>query len=129
MHFFLRYWLPVVLLCLAIYVQSAFPTLDVFPPVAWSDKLAHMMVYGLLGALFCRAFGGHARWRGRWGFLFLFGVTAATLYGASDEWHQSFVAQRTAEWADLAADFAGSAIGCGLHLVGRFRKRTRSGVP
>ena len=115
---FLRYWMPVVVLCLAIFIQSAFPLPGVFPVFAWSDKLLHVSVYGLLGALFCRAFNTLGRWKDRWRIVWPAAVTAATLYGLSDEWHQYFVAERSAEFADVVADFVGSAGGSALFLIG-----------
>jgi VanZ family protein len=45
-------------------------------------------------------------------------VVAATVYGVSDEWHQSFVAGRCSEVADVVADFAGSVIGSSCFLYG-----------
>ncbi len=43
-------------------------------------------------------------------------VVATTVYGVSDEWHQSFVAGRNADVADVVADLAGSVIGSGCFL-------------
>ncbi len=125
MHF-LRYWMPVVVLCGAIFIQSAFPVPGVFPVFAWSDKLLHVSVYGLLGALFCRAFNAPGCWNGHWRKVWLAAVAAATLYGLSDEWHQYFVAERSAEWADVMADFAGSAVGGALFLIGLRHVDSRS---
>lgn len=54
-------------------------------------------------------------------------VAATTVYGVSDEWHQSFVGGRSAEVADVVADFAGSVIGSWffLHCLNlRLKSRT-----
>jgi VanZ family protein len=113
---FTRYWLPVIVYCTAIFVQSSYPSPDALPSFAYSDKLLHFVAYGLLGALFCRAFNTLNRWRQRWDALFIIGVVAATVYGLSDEWHQSFVSDRTCDTADLLADFVGSLAGCWTYL-------------
>ena len=66
------------------------------------DKFAHFAVYGLLGTLVCRMGNG---WRAAaWSFL----IVAA--YGASDEWHQSFVPGRSTEFEDWIADTVGAAV-------------------
>lgn len=36
------------------------------------------------------------------------GVAIAVVYGASDEWHQSFVHERTGSWLDVAFDATGA---------------------
>jgi VanZ family protein len=108
---FIRTWLPVIVYCTAIFVQSSYPTPDEIPHFAASDKLLHVLAYGILGALVCRAANTVGRWRHRWGMLICIGVVAATMYGASDEWHQSCVAGRSAEFTDLIADFVGSIAG------------------
>lgn len=107
----MRNWLPVIVYCTAIFVQSSYPSPDTIPSFAYSDKLMHFVAYGILGVLICRAANTVGRWRHSWGTLICIGVVAATLYGASDEWHQSFVAGRSAEATDLIADFAGSVAG------------------
>jgi len=48
-----------------------------------------------------------------WAFLFCF------LYAASDEWHQSFVSNRTPEILDWAADVVGIIIGGSVYLLYR----------
>jgi VanZ family protein len=118
----LRYWLPVVVLCAAIFIQSSFPSPEALPTFPFSDKLMHAAAYGLLAALICRATNSHARWRCRWQRIFLTGVIAASLYGLSDEWHQSFVAARSSDAADFLADVAGSIVGSGLFLWGLRRR-------
>jgi VanZ family protein len=47
-----------------------------------------------------------------------------TLYGLTDEWHQSFVPERQASARDLAADAVGVAIGS-LFMTTR-RKETHA---
>ncbi len=111
MKYFIRYWLPVVGLCAVIFLQSCFASPDVLPSWPLQDKVLHAGVYGLLGALWVRAFNTLKRWQGRAWPLVAAAVALATLYGLSDEWHQSFVAGRSADAADLLADLLGSIIG------------------
>ncbi len=120
-HTFVRYWLPVIVLCAVIFVQSHFPTPETLPRWPFGDKFLHAGVYGLLGALFCRAFNSLSLLHRRALWLFACSVLAATLYGLSDEYHQSFVSARTAESADLLADMAGSVLGSWAYL-GRIRQ-------
>jgi VanZ family protein len=44
-------------------------------------------------------------------------VTLTVAYGATDEFHQRFVAGRTADLADLAADAAGATVAAILVLL------------
>ena len=51
-------------------------------------------------------------------------VVATTMYGASDEWHQSFVPLRDSNIRDWLTDILGGALGAGLfaaisHKCGR----------
>lgn len=116
---FLRFWLPAIVLCAIIFWQSCYATPDVLPGWPLQDKALHAGIYGLLGALWVRAFNTVEPWRGRGRPLIIIGVLLATLYGLSDEWHQSFVPARSADAFDLLADFIGSAVGSWFYV--RFR--------
>jgi VanZ family protein len=116
MKSFVRYWLPVIAWCAIIFVQSSFATPDVLPGWPFQDKVLHGGVYGLLGALWIRAFNTLKGFRGRSRLLLFTGIALATLYGLSDEWHQSFVSARTADPADLLADFCGSLVGGWVYI-------------
>jgi VanZ family protein len=116
MRNFLRYWLPVIVLCAVIFWQSCFATPHVLPSWPLQDKMAHAGIYGVLAALWIRAFNSLESWSGRRRLLLTTGVVLSTLYGLSDEWHQSFVPTRTADAFDLMADFGGSLIGSWIYL-------------
>jgi VanZ family protein len=111
------YWLPVVALCTAIFVQSSFPSPDLGPSFPFKDKVLHMAAYGLMAVLFCRAC--RLTWPGRLDpmYLLICSVCFATLFGVSDEIHQSFVATRQADAMDGVADFAGSILGALTYLL------------
>ena len=114
------YWLPVVLLCAAIFIQSCFSVPDIGPSFPFEDKLMHMAAYGVLAMLFCRAC--RLTWPSRFSkpVLFAISVFFATLYGCSDELHQAFVIARQADAMDLLADFIGSVLGVsGMLLIKR----------
>ncbi|MDP3069338.1 MAG: VanZ family protein [Opitutaceae bacterium] len=72
------------------------------------DKIGHFLAYGLFATLLCRAFGAHGRGA-------LIALLLASAYGASDEWHQSFVPGRNSELADWIADTLGAALAVGLY--------------
>jgi VanZ family protein len=98
-------WLPVILYMSGIFTASSISN----PPVPSNvpDVSLHEAAYFGLTLLLIRALAG-----GR-----LTGITAATLagawviaviYGATDEWHQSFVPNRHADIRDLLADALGA---------------------
>ena len=75
------------------------------------DKLYHFIEYAILGGLVA-----HALLKARpsvvpsqliWGLA----AVVSILYGASDEWHQTFVPGRCATLADWVADVIGSIAG------------------
>lgn len=122
---FARYWLPVFVWCTAIFIQSSLAVPDIGSDwhfLEWlpRDKVVHGAIYAVLSALVCRAFNTLAPWRNRKIILAVTGILLTTAFGLSDEWHQSFVIARTADPADLGADFIGSILGA-LFFMGLLR--------
>lgn len=79
-------------------------------------KLAHMTVFGLLTLLWCRALAPST------GRPLALAAVIALLYAVTDEFHQSFVADRSGSPIDVGIDAAG--IGAALLAMrsGRFRR-------
>ena len=71
----------------------------------YQDKLYHAGAYSIMGLLAWRAFKNllHTPI-----ILALLSISFCTLYGLSDEWHQSFIMGRESEVADWIADTIGS---------------------
>ena len=107
---FFVYWLPILLYCLLIFIQSSYPSPDIGPHWPFKDKVLHFTAYALLGALFLRAFKT-TRIKHHLKLIIMFSVLFSSLYGISDEIHQSFVPYRTADVMDALADILGSAFG------------------
>lgn len=73
-----------------------------------ADKVAHATEYALLCLLVFRALrGAHRNWLCQWAPLAALGL--ASLYAATDEWHQSFVG-RECDVMDWIADTFGAAL-------------------
>jgi VanZ family protein len=71
-------------------------------------KTAHLMEYGILGALTFRALRGDRKsWSPRWA---IGAIVFATFIASIDEIHQSFVPSRTGTWHDVVLDAAGATI-------------------
>ena len=122
------YWGPVALYAGLIFYLSSLSHpeqyLPSFPFLKLGDKALHAVEYALLGFLCYRAFR-HAA--GTWGehYAVLLAVMAATIYGATDEWHQAFVPFRESDRWDLATDLLGACLGV-LMWVWIDKKRTEA---
>lgn len=123
----IRRWAPLAAWAAAIFVLSSFSKLPEPPgPLGW-DKLQHAAAYGVGAAL-----AAHALWRSpRWPTLAL---ALVSLYGVSDEIHQSFVPGRSCDVFDWVADTTGALLVVLLiHTLTTRRARRRStagaGVP
>jgi VanZ family protein len=106
----IRYWVPLAAYMGLIFVQSSFaPAIDL-PDSAPADKLVHLIMYAVLGALFMRAYLSltNGRYGLRWAFA---SILSTILYSLTDEWHQSMVPGRSAEMLDLLANGIGAIIG------------------
>ncbi len=105
------YWLPAVAVMAAIFLLSSQSGLRVSEDVAVDRPFrvtGHLLAYALLAALLLVAVSGARRPRAR-DVLIAFGLTIA--YALSDEWHQSFVPDRTGRLDDVLTDAIGALVG------------------
>jgi VanZ family protein len=114
---FTLYWLPLIIYCIAIYIQSDLPASEHVPSFEFSDKILHFLAYAVMGVLFYRAYQT-LRIKGDPRMLILLSVVSASLYGISDEIHQYYVPFRDASIYDGIANFLGAL--CGVCLYHRW---------
>lgn len=122
----LSLWGPVVAYMALIFALSAMSSPPSPGPV--NDKVLHFGFYGGLAAVTLRATSG-----GRLAGLTWSAAAAAwaiaTVYGVTDEFHQSFVPHRSSDLADLVADSLGAAVAVGVigasGIIARSRGSTR----
>ncbi|MBU4288617.1 MAG: VanZ family protein [Proteobacteria bacterium] len=110
---FIYYWLPVIIYCLLIFIQSSYPSPESIPALPYIDKILHFIAYAILGVLFFRAFRTQ-RFKESINMVIVLSILSASLYGLSDEVHQYFVPSRNADIMDFFADVAGSI--CGVYI-------------
>ncbi len=109
-------WLPLLLYAGGITLLSSQPASDLpAPTFLGEDKLVHMAIYSLLGALAARA--ALRAGMGRGAFLL---VLACVAYGLFDEWYQQFTPGRSSDLLDALADAIGA--GAGFALVLRYHR-------
>jgi len=135
---FLKPWLPVVCWMVVIFFLStdsfsAEHTSRIIEPILrWLRpgisqeginrvhflirKSAHLSEYAILAVLLCRAVEQSRKDSGYWKSV-LIALAVATLYAASDEFHQSFVPSRTASIRDVMIDSCGAMIGLFIFWV------------
>jgi VanZ family protein len=118
----MRIWLTALIAWAGIiFVLSSLPN----PPgprgPEWQSYLAHTIQYAVFGFLAVRLFSA-IRPGAPFSLVAAAAWALAVLYAISDEFHQSFVANRHASALDVAFDALGAAIGAGLGIaVLRFR--------
>jgi VanZ family protein len=100
-------WAAVALWASAIFAASSLPGSQL--PGGFSTQ-AHFIEYAVLGALAYHALRLDRGSRQA----ALIAVAIASAYGASDEFHQVFVAMRTPDVVDWLVDTAGAAFGAGV---------------
>ena len=105
---------PIVLWCAAIIWMGLIFYLSSIPsfPVDLSDEgynvtssLVHILLYFILAWLLIAALLSNGI---KSGYAFFGGFLLAIIYGATDEWHQSFVPGREAHLSDWLLDVAGA---------------------
>ena len=105
--------LALLAFCSLIFLLSDQQILPMPTTFEFQDKFLHTGAYWVMGLLSWRAFrhfGMSASTLGLVSFLF------CSLYGVSDEWHQSFVPGRESSAADWLADSFGAALAMGVLL-------------
>lgn len=95
------------LYCLFIYWLSDQATLPVPRLFSQQDKILHAGAYFIMGVLAWRSF---KHLLNQPIILALLSITFCSLYGTSDEWHQSFVEGRFSDIADWVADTSGAGL-------------------
>jgi VanZ family protein len=139
MKSFIKYWLPVFIWFGVILTGSS----DIFSAeqtsrylvslLRWLDpqisistiaaiqfalrKLGHLVEYAVLAALLWRALRSSSNLRAKMSTLFVGVWIACAIVAATDEFHQSFVASRTASLNDALIDSLGAAVGLAICLV------------
>lgn len=102
----MRLSLPLVLM-LVLLSMSGGPQPDVpTPGLPHFDKLAHLLVFGLLATHLCRIYPGRETDLRRG----IFAIVATSLFGLLDETRQFTNPERYFEWADWFADTLGAII-------------------
>ncbi|OGM66665.1 hypothetical protein A2985_04570 [Candidatus Woesebacteria bacterium RIFCSPLOWO2_01_FULL_43_11] len=106
----LRFWLPPTIWALAIFLFSTFPTAPV-SQVYWREflvkKSAHIIEYAILTIALYRAFRGYGVERGNSA---IFSIFISVIYGATDEFHQSFTPGREPRVRDVVFDTIGALL-------------------
>jgi VanZ family protein len=107
-------WGPPVLYGFLIYhFSSESNPLPGLTSLVW-DKALHATEYAGFALLLCRALRGEGL---RWWRSVALALLLASTYAATDEWHQLFVAGRTADVADWLADVVGAAAGSSIYRL------------
>jgi len=96
-----------ILYCSFIYWLSDQSSLSSPLSFPHQDKVMHLGAYFILAAFTARAFRHFQLSIPLWLLASLF---FSSLYGASDEWHQSFVIGRSSDVYDWIADTTGAAL-------------------
>jgi len=100
--------------------QSSLPTPRLFPH---QDKLFHATAYGILGFL---AFAYFKQLFAELRTALVIALVFSALYGASDEWHQSFVVGRDADIFDWFADCLGATLV--INVMKRFSAKKQTTI-
>jgi len=94
--------------------QSRLPHLTPLS-VTLEHKLGHVVFYGILAGMVMWALRrGHGL---RMSKSFALSVLVTAAYGASDEWHQTFVPGRDGQFSDVVIDTNAGAIGAAVYCI------------
>ncbi len=114
-----RAFTPAVIVMATLFYSSSMEA-DQLPGVEISDKLAHLIAYGLL--TFTWLYGFARGTRLSMPAVYTLSLVLSGLYGVSDEYHQSFVPGRDTSGLDIVANLAGALLCISLYIA--LHKRT-----
>jgi VanZ family protein len=150
MKFFLKYWLPLLIWLVVIFVGSTsvmsaehtsryiVPFLlwlkpGISPQAIWTilvvtRKCAHVIEYTVLALLLWRALRSVPTLRAKSLTVFVAALLGCAVFAASDEFHQTFVKSRTPSVRDVLLDVGGALLGLliGASFVRSHSKKFRS---
>jgi VanZ family protein len=125
-HPFIRFQLPALVWAVTIFIASSIPAHSIPNFAIFSqDKLLHFLVYFIFTSLVYIALIHQSRFPALSGRPLLWSIFIAAIYGALDEFHQSFTG-RSADVLDLLADVAGASFLVAIVLVVRRMRRARA---
>lgn len=107
--------IALVIYCGVIYWLSNQPSLPLPSLFEYQDKVHHFTAYFIMAVLAWRNFRHFIKPSLT---LTIVSITFCSLYGISDEWHQSFVEGRTSDSLDWLADTVGATVAA--LLIARF---------
>lgn len=117
-------WSPAAAYAGLIFFLSSIPAKSMPAGRFWDfDKIIHAVEYMVLATLLWFAFTRTVRLAPRRLAAAVF--ILCTLYGASDELHQSFVPGRASSWGDVLADAFGALVVCAVLVLWRGRDLER----
>lgn len=123
MRRFIVLWGPVFLFAIFIFIISSLSSTEGADPFPHFDKVAHMIVYGVLALLIFRSLTLTLRNK-NFMLVALLTIIVAIAYGLSDEFHQSFVPTRNPDIKDIAADGIGALLAMtAIYIRRRFFSR------
>lgn len=112
MNKLLKYWLPPITWMIIIFAFSSRPTIAV-STIDWRDfffkKTIHFFEFGILFFLYFRAIRNTIK-ISTFFKMSLLAFILAVLYGASDEFHQTFITGRTGTLRDAIIDASGAGV-------------------
>lgn len=127
---YLKFWAPPILYMVLIFAISSLeqPPLPT-PQFEWLsiDKIYHFIEYAILSVLLTIALVNvPPKWLPQ-NWIWITAALISILYGASDEWHQTFVPGRFATFSDFVSDAVGSLAGVfGVYLYYRRKSNRRN---
>ena len=109
---FFKYHFLFYFFCLAIFIESSFPS-DDYPDLKFefADKFVHMGIYFVLFLTAYFSFSNQSKFLYLQRNPLLVAFLIVSVYGASDEIHQYFVPGRSCDIFDWIADVIGTALG------------------